>query len=343
MTEKNYSIKDVAKEANVSISTVSYVINDTRFVSKERKKRVLKAIKKLHYVPNKIARGLRIKSLKAVGVLVPDIANPFFAQVIRGMEEIARKRGFTLILGCTSYDLEEEEHQIKLLVNQFIDGLIFFCGYDSFEHIKKVYNNNIPVVVVDREIGHKEIPSVLVNNALAMESAVDYLVKLGHREIGYISFSFDNQTTVRKRYEGYCNGLSKNNIPFNPDISIINDSIRLNETIGTYNIIKKLLKRKEVPTSFVTLADGVAIGLIQSLKELGYKIPNDISVVGFNNEVISRFSDPPLTTVKQPKKLMGKTAMSLLIDIIEGKEIKNKNIVLPTEVIVRGSTRTLLT
>lgn len=331
------SIKDVAKEAGVSISTVSSVINKNKFVSEEREKRILAAIKKLKYRPNIIARGLRIKSTRAVGVILPDIAQPFFAQVIRGMEEAARKRNYTLILGCSFYDISEEERQMNILMNQFVDGIIFFCGFDSHDHIRMVHDSGIPVVVTDREIGNTHIPSVLIDNSLAMEQAIDYLAGLGHREIGYLSFSFDNQTTARKRYEGYLSGLKKNGLKFNPEQVIIDDSIRMNEFSGTYNVVKELLKKKSMPTAFATLADYLAIGLIKALKEMGYRIPDDISVLGFNNEIVSQFSEPPLTSVKQPKKLMGKTTMDLLLDMVEGKEIEEKNIVLPTEIIKRGS------
>lgn len=334
---KHPSIKDIAKEAGVAISTVSNVINETRFVKKDTREKVLKAVEKLNYRPNIIARGLRIKSTKAVGVIVPDIANPFFSQVIRGMEEVARNRGYTLILGCTFYNVEEEKRQTDILLHQFIDGLIFFCGYNSYEHIKMVNNQKVPVVVVDREIGDPKIPSVLINNTSAMEMAVDYLCSFGHRKIGYLTFSFDKQTTVRNRYTGYCNGLKKNKIPYSPNFVIIEDSLRLREIEGTYNVVKGFLEKGEIPTAFITASDFFAYGLVKAIKEHGYKIPQDISVIGFDNIIFSEFIDPPLTTVKQPKKSMGSKAMNLLLDIVEGIKVREKNIVLQTEIIERSS------
>jgi LacI family transcriptional regulator len=331
------SIKDVAREAGVSISTVSSVINKNKFVSEELKNRVQEAIKKLEYKPNIIARGLRIKSTSTVGVILPDISQPFFAQVIRGMEEAARRRGYTLILGCSFYNIKEEERQINILMDQFVDGIIFFCGYDSHDHIIEVYDSGIPVVVTDREIEDKSIPSVLIDNSLAMEKAVEYLVEMGHRKIGYVTFSFHNQTTARKRYEGYLSGIKKHGIKYDPELVIIDDSIRLNELSGAYNAVRGLLNNKIMPSAFVTLADYLAIGLIKALKEVGYKVPQDISVMGFNNEIVSQFSEPPLTSVKQPKKLMGQMAMDLLLDMVENKEVKDKNIILPTEIIERDS------
>jgi LacI family transcriptional regulator len=335
---KKTSIKDIAKEASVAISTVSHVINETKFVSDKTREKVLKAIKKLSYRPNIIARGLRTKSIKTIGVLLPDISQPFFAQVLRGIEEAARTRNYTLIMGCTFYDIDEEERQMNSMIDQSIDGLMFFCGYDTYNHIKRVYDSNIPVVVLDREIDDKKIPSVLIDNTLAMEMAIEYLIKLGHRKIAYISFPYENQTTVRRRYEGYCRALENNNLKYNPDFVIIDEQPRLDELKGTYNIVRTKINAKRMPTAIVTLADFLALGVMKALKEFGLAVPDDVSVMGFNNEIICEFSDPTLTTVKQPKKLMGKTAANLLIDIIEGKKIESNRIILTTEVIERNST-----
>jgi DNA-binding LacI/PurR family transcriptional regulator len=335
---KKTSIKDIAKKAGVAISTVSHVINKTKYVSEDTKDKEDKAIKELDYRPNIIARGLRTKSTRTIGVLLPDIALPFFAQVLRGIEEAARLRNYTMIMGCTFYDIQEEERQVNSMLDQSIDGIIFFCGYDLYEHIKKVHDSNIPVVVLDREIEDREIPSVLVDNFNAMERAVQYLYDLGHRKIGFITFPFDNQTTIRRRYEGYCSGLKKNGIKYNPDYVIIDDLMRLDELKGTYAVIKQKVEENKIPSAFITLADFLAIGAIKALKEVGISVPDDVSVMGYNDEVICAFSDPSLTTVKQPKKLMGETAANLLLDIIERKKIENMNIVLKTEIIERKST-----
>lgn len=345
---KKVSIKDIAQEAGVAISTVSHVINKTKYVEDKTKERVNKAIKKLNYRPDIIARGLRTKSTRTIGVLLPDISQPFYAQVVKGIEEAARTRNYTLIMGCTFYDIEEEERQMNSMLDQSIDGLMFFCGYDTYEHIKKIYDSNVPVVVLDRELVDNEIPSVLIDNVQAMEKAVQYLYDIGHREIGYITFPHENQTTIRRRYEGYCKALEKNNLPYNPDFVIIDNQIRLNELKGTYIAVKKKIEDQKIPTAImpasviptaiVTLGDFLALGAMKALKEAGYRIPEDISVMGFNNEIICAFSDPALTTVRQPKKSMGQTAVNLLLDIIEDKKIEKKNIVLETEIIERSST-----
>jgi len=331
------NIKDVAKEANVSVSTVSSVINNSRFVKKEKMDRVGNAIKKLNYKVNPIARGLRTRKVNAVGVILPDIADPYFAQVIKGMEKVAKERNYTLVLGCSFYNILEEERQIELFLSHYIDGIIFFCGLDSYSHIKKVFNAGVSVVVVDREIKDKKIPSVLIDNTLAMEQAIDYLCNFGHRNIGYLTFSFENQTTIRKRYEGYIRAHKKHNLTVKNDLVLVSDSIKLNELEGTYNLVKNSFNKKNIPTAFATVSDLVAVSLISVLTEMGYEIPKDISIIGFNNENICKFSIPSLTSVKQPKKEMGEQAMQLLLDAIEGKKNINKNLILSTQIIERNS------
>jgi LacI family transcriptional regulator len=166
------TIKDVAKETGVSISTVSNVLNKSRYVKKETEEQILEAVKKLNYRPNMVARGLRLKSTGSVGVIVPDISNPFFAEMVRGMENVARKLGYTLILCCTYYDTEEEERQLNLLRDKWVDGFIFASGYNTDDHIAELMEQKIAVVAVDREITDFWVPSVLIDNVEAAKKAV---------------------------------------------------------------------------------------------------------------------------------------------------------------------------
>jgi LacI family transcriptional regulator len=331
------SIKDIAHKAGVAISTVSNVINETRFVTSQTKERVLDAIEKLDYRPNIIARGLRTHSTRTVAVIVPDISSSFFSQVINGIEKIARKRNYTLILGCTSFDCKEEARITNVLLDSFIDGFIFFSGFDNYEFIKKVYEKNVPVVSLDKDFGESSIPTVVIDNFAAVKSCVDYLYGFGHRKIGYISFTYDKQTTVRKRFEGYLGGLEKNNLKFDPDLVLISPEMRLHEMTSTYEAVRNFLKKGKIPTAFLTVADVFAFGLLRALKDEGFKVPGDVSVMGFDNILFSQFTEPLLTTLKQPKSLMGNIAMNLLLDIIEGKEIKDKKIIIPTTIIERES------
>jgi LacI family transcriptional regulator len=343
---KNTSIKDIAKEAGVAISTVSYVVNKKDLVADKTKKKVLRAIEKLGYEPNFIARSLRTKKTSTIGVIVYDISNPFVAQIVRGMEEVVKKRGYIMVLGCTFNDALEEERQINVMINQFIDGLLIISGSDNEKIYKKIITRKIPLVFVDRELEKFPSVSIIIDNVLAMEKAVDYLYSMGHREIGYISYPVEKQTTVRQRYAGYIKGLEKNILSFNPDYVIIDERFADKELEGkdmdiTFNIMQQFIRSKKLPTAFITISDIIAYGLIKALKENNVNVPEDVSVVGFDNIIFDDYISPPLTTVKQPKKNMGITGMNLLLDIIEGKSIKNKRIVLPTEIIIRQSVKSI--
>jgi len=335
------SIKDVAKKAGVSISTVSNALNDSRYVKKETKEKILEVVSDLNYTPNIIARGLKTRSTRTVAVIVPDISNQFFAQVIKGVEETARQRNYNVLLTCSYYDVSEEKRSIEILKQQFVSGFLFISGYNSFEHIKSLNDDKVPVVVVDREPGDKKVPSVLIDNFEAMRKAVNFLYGIRHRRIGYISYTYDNQTTVERRYKGYRRGLEDNNLVYDPDIVMISETLRLNELEGSREAVKKILNNKNIPTVILNASDFIAVGVIRTLKELNIKVPEDISVMGFDNILMSLYTDPLLTTVKQPKKQMGAAAVSLLLDIIEGKRVKNKNIILPTEIIDRQSIKKL--
>lgn len=334
---KKPSIKDIAKEAGVTISTVSHVLNDSKFVTPPTAEKVRKAVEKLGYRPNRIARSLRTQSTEAVGVIVPDLKNPFYAIIIQEMERVARQRGYTLILGCTFFDLDEEKRQMQLLIDQFADGLVFFGGYDCVEHLQYVRDHNIPVVAVDREVDDASIPSVLTDNVSASAMAVDYLAACGHREIGYVTFSYDRQTVVRRRLEGFRVGLERNGLDYNPEYVLIDDSTKLRETVGTYEMVKEYFSERPLPSAFVTLSDNFAYGLIRAIEELGYSVPGDVSVIGFCDNKIGEIYKPRLTTIVQNMEKMGEKSMNMLLDIIEKKRKVETRVVLQADLLERDS------
>ncbi len=340
---RNPSIKDIARDAGVAISTVSFVINNRDFVSDSTKKKVLKAIDKLGYSPNIIAQSLRTRKTKTIGVIVYDISNPFVAQIVRGIEEIAKQRGYLVQLGCTFNDLAMEERQINVLINQFVDGLLIVSGRDNDKIYRKILKKNIPMVFVDKEVDGLANASVVIDNVEAVKNAVDYLFSLGHRKIGYISYPVSKQTTVKRRYEGYCKGLKNNGLKVNPEY-VVMDEIYFNQELEgkdmeiTFEIMNKFLMTKKVPTAFITISDLFAYGLLKALRINNFRVPEDISVIGFDNIIFDNYVYPSLTTIKQPKKLMGITGINLLIDIIEGNKIENSTVILDTELIIREST-----
>lgn len=340
---KNPSIKDIARIAGVAISTVSFVINNRDFVSDKTREKVLKAIDELGYCPNTIAQSLRTKRTKTIGAIVYDISNPFVSQIVRGIEEVAKNRGYSIILGCTFNDAAEENRLVNVLINQFVDGLLIISGEDKIDIYQKIDIKKTPLVFVDREVGDIGNASVLVDNVNAVKNAVDYLCSIGHKEIGYISYPIKDQTVVKKRFEGYCKGLMSNGISFHQDLVIMDEIYFDKELEGkdmeiTYSIMKKYISSKKIPTAFITISDIIAYGLLKALRVCNIQVPRQVSVIGFDNIVFDDFVYPSLSTIKQPKRLMGTTSINLLIDIIEKKQPGKQHIVLESELILRGST-----
>ena len=335
--EKKVVIKDIAKEAGVAISTVSFVLNNSRNVTKKTKDRVLKAIKKLNYQPSSYARGLRTKTTKIIGVIIPDISTPFYSQVVIGLEQAAREREYNIILVNTHYNQEEEKKQVMNLINNFIDGIILLSGFNNSEFVKKLHSLNIPIVLADREIDNHDIPSVSIDNVLAIEKLVDYVSSMGHKNIGYISTDITDHTVLKDRYKGYLSGLKKNNTPFKKDFIYLDKSNESKTSIISYEKLKEFINSYKLPTVFIASSDYTAYILVRALKDEGYIIPRDISVAGFGNLGFNSFFDPLLTTMKQPKKKLGYESMNLLINIINNKKVNNKKILLETDLIVRES------
>ncbi|MDD3521114.1 MAG: LacI family DNA-binding transcriptional regulator [Actinomycetota bacterium] len=332
-----YNIKDVAKVCGVSISTVSHALNDSRYVKKETKEKIFAIASEIGYKPSALAKGLRRKSLNTIAVFIPNIASQFFSQILLGVNKIANKNDFHIIIVNTFYNSEEESRLIESLKSQYVDGAIFVSGLDNRDCIKELHKENFPIVLVARKIS-EDIPSVLIDNFEAAKSGVDYLVSLGHKDIGYVTFEFENRSTVKDRFEGYKQGLVQNGLEFSPEKVLKIKQYSMDEMGITYECCKKFYVEKKLPTAIMTVTDNVAAGVYNFLKEKGCSIPEDISLVGFDNLLLSAFLDPPLTTIEQPKEKMGECAMEMIINIIKNRhDIKNNIVNLDSKLIVRKS------
>ncbi len=333
---KRYNIKDVAKKADVSISTVSHALNDTRYVKAETKSKIKKVAEQLNYRPSTIATGLRRKTLKTIAVFVANIESQFFAKVLKGINRVALTNDYHTIMVNTFYDQIEEEKVVEKLKNQFIDGAVFVSGFDNKGCIQKLSQDRFPFVLVARKIS-RGFPSILVDNFKALREAVCYLYGLGHRDIGYLTMDYRGRNTVSERFEGYMQGLKDIGISYNPEKVLIGGSRMIDEMEEGYLVCMKQFGGKKVPKALIAATDNLAAGAYTALKEIGLRIPGDVSVIGFDNLPLSKFLDPPLSTVKQPKEEMGACAMNMLLDLMEGNEIKNKWVLLDTKIIERGS------
>ena len=335
---KKVTIRDVAKLADVTPAVVSRVFNNDENlnIKDETRKNVLNAIKKLQYKPNVVARSLRTHSMNTIGMLIEDIINPFYSQIIKGVQSEADKAGYCLILCDTNDDPISEKRYIKTLHSQFVDGVILCSTYIEDDVVELIEELSMNSVMVNRGSSNSNAPYVKTNEVEGMTEAVDHLIGLGHTKIAYICGPLYAETAVR-RMTGYRKALKDADIIYNPQYVI---EAMFDEKSG-YNACKELLKLNDRPTAICTGNDLMAIGAMRALKEAGLRIPEDISLVGYNNIWVTSLLAPPLTTVETPLFEMGREAFKVLLGLINGDENINYRVTLSNKLIIRESTARL--
>jgi LacI family transcriptional regulator len=338
---KGITIYDVAKKANVSISTVSRVFNGNASVSKKTRKKVQKAIEELNYIPNALARGLVCQSSKTIGLVVSDLSNPFFTNVIDGIESILSEKGFSALLCDTHYSFEKEIRYISQMLEKRVDGIIIFDTNSRDVDLINRVKNIIPIVSVQSNF--KGVDSINTTDDIGAYEAVDYLIKLGHKKIAFLVY--DNaRLAVMNRLKGYVSAHRANGIPINRSyiINPTDDSSSKNATIGGYCMANELFDRHPEVTAIFAYNDAIAVGACLAANERGLKIPDDINIVGFDDIEMASLINPKLTTVAQPLFDMGKNAAELILKKLrEGKESTTQIILLPTSLVIRESTKQL--
>lgn len=330
------TIKDVSKKAGVSIGTVSHVLGGKIFVTETTKAKVMAAINELNYHPNALARSLKTKKTHMVGVVIPDISNPFYSEMVKGIQEVASNYDYGVIICDTEYDITAELKQIKFMWGR-VDGFIFTTGEADYLYIQELRKNEIPVVLVDRSTKKPRIPSIEVDNYKGTKEAILYLISLGHKHIGYITEPIEMQT-LRDRFQGYKDALSEHNIPFQKSLVYVDKTLQTRKIERGYEIAMKIFSSPPyLSTALFATADLMAIGILKALKEKHIKVPEDIAVVGFDDITMASHTEPPLTTVKQPKYEMGALAMETMIKLIQNEKVPKKKIILNTELKIRSS------
>lgn len=326
------SMKDVAQKAGVSTATVSHVINKTRFVRVETKKKVLDAMKELNYYLNSAARSLRSRKSNVVGLLVPDISNFFFTSIARGVENTLKKHGYNLILSNSNEDLKSEIEQIKIYNTQLVDGLIMAPVSGDHAFLNELLNRDYPVVFIDRKPKGYQEDCVVGNNIKGAYDAIRMLIKKGHSKIGIIT-GLPGLTTTDERLIGYKNALVDHKLKIDENLIKVGDS----QFKGGYESTKELLKYTNITALFVT-NNLMTVGAIKYLKEKRVAIPGDIAIIGFDDYKWASITEPSLSMVKQPAYDIGETASTLLIKRIKKEEVGgNKEYRLPTKLIIRDS------
>lgn len=331
------TIKDIANLAGVSKTTVSKVINNKDdSISKSTKDKIIQIMKEQNYTPNKLAQSLVTKKTKTIGLLIPDIRNPFFTDVSRGAEDFAMEKGYNIIFCNTDEDYEKEVQCVSMLCEKMVDGIILAPSSNkSYE--KDIYSSlKIPIVLVDKNIDMENFKGIVkVDNKNGTYEATKYLINQGHKEILYLSGPLKNDI-AKERLNGYIRALEKNDIMLKEE-NIIEGKYKYK---WSYEYIKSL---DEINFTAICCAnDLIAIGAIQALKDRNIKVPKDISVVGFDDIETAQLTNPSLTTVRQPAYEMGKKSSEMLINILNNKSMNTEKVItFKPQLIVRNSTKSI--
>lgn len=334
--KRNTTLKELAQELNLSISTVSRALNGHPDISSETIEKVKRLARQMHYVPNLFARGFRSRETYILGVIVPNISHMFTSTILKGILEEAELRGYRVII---SESKNSESKQVEMLetMTQFgVDGVLMSLARKTtkVEEVLQILDR-LPIVLFDKVSNKVPCTQVVINEEEAAFNAVEHLIELGKRRIAIIKET-ENSYNSEKRYAGYLRALNAHSIPINEKIILSTEDISIDR--GKH-LIRILLSMKERPDAIFAITDDAAIGAIQTLHRFKVNIPEEIAVVGFSNSAHSTIIDPALTTVDQPGDRIGRTAVKFLIDEIKNpkNEIVTKTVEIKTNLIVRDS------
>ncbi|WP_208592118.1 LacI family DNA-binding transcriptional regulator [Gracilibacillus suaedae] len=335
------TIYDIAKKANVSPMTVSRVINNSGNIRMATKEKVEKAIKELGYVPNSAARSLTSNQTKTLGLILTDISNPFFSKIARGAEDAAVETGYRVLMSNTDEDFEKEINYIDMMLSARVDGVLIAPTSDkTLDQIKRLSDHNIPAVLIDRTIEGFVGDYVLGDSYEGSRKLVEHLIDYGHRNIALINGP-SNVSTARERQRGYLETLKLNDLPVHENyISEIDfKSVQAGNTKSTVAQLMQLNDKKR-PTAIFAANNFIAISVMKALKELGLQVPEDISVVCFDEVEPVVYFDPFFTVAAQPASELGRIGIQFLIERVEQKNVEQeRKIILPPDIHIRKSTR----
>lgn len=338
MKKGQITIRDIALKLNISISTVSRALRGVSEVNPETKRVVLEMAEKLNYEPNFIAQSLRKSKSNTIGIIVPEIANPFFSTSISGVQEVASKEGYNVIICQSNESYKTEVENVRMLINSRVDGILISLSRETkdFEHIKALIGKKIPVVLFDRIFEDIEASKAIVDDHDGAFKAVEHLISGGYRRIAHLAGP-QNLQISNNRVQGYLDALDKYKIPVDNDLIIHCNTLKDCAADKT----AMLLEMPHPPDAIFAFNDPIAIVCFQVIKERGLKIPDDIALVGFTNEPVSSLIEPALTTMAQPAYELGYIAATHILEQINFPEkFTPQTIVLKTKLIVRESSGT---
>jgi LacI family transcriptional regulator len=347
--KKKITLKQIAKELDVSISTVSKALKNSLEISLETREKVQAFAKYYNYKPNNIALSLKNRKTKNIGVIIPEIVHYFFSKAINGIELVANKRGYNVIIGLSNESFDKEVLNMEMLANGSIDGFILSIAKETlslqdYHHFNETINQGMPIVMFDRVIDEIECDKVIVDDVKGSKIAVNKLVSNGCKHIAIVSTK-DYVSVGRLRTQGYLEALKDNQIKSNPDLILkVDDKFATDDYLDILESeISQLLSKNQTIDGIFAVNEIYALTAIKAARKLGKKIPEDIQVIGFTDGVLSRHSTPSLTTVRQHGQKMGEMAAELLIDKLENEneEVQEtyKTIVIETDLVERESTK----
>ncbi|MEA3311895.1 MAG: LacI family DNA-binding transcriptional regulator [candidate division WOR-3 bacterium] len=328
------TIRDVAHAAGVSINTVSRALSGKPDVNEETRKTILSAAEKLGYRPNKLARGLQSNKTQTVGVVITDIANPFFSALVKGVEESAREENYSIVLQDTDENYEKEKEAIQVLLAEQVDGLLITPVQTSKETIEDLKRTGLPFVLLGRHFDGLETDYVVTDDVQGGFQTTEHLIELGHKRIAMINGPL-HISSAKERFQGYQKALDHYGIEL--DESILSAGAITTE--DGYKVAKSLLGRQPQPTAVFAYSDFVAFGVMKAIREVGLEIPEDIAVMGYDDVEFSSCLEVPLTTVRIPKRELGRKAMKLLSKKIEKEKRELQKCTLKARLIPRQSTQ----
>ncbi|SHL40096.1 transcriptional regulator, LacI family [Anaerocolumna jejuensis DSM 15929] len=307
------TIKDVAKEAGVAISTVSNVLNNVDVVSEDTRQKVLDAAEKLHYVPNMNAKFLKSNKKNSIGLFLTSIQGDFYKDLIQAVHLQCKLKGYQLNIYISNENTSEEIY--SMIISSGVEGAIVLNEHLSQEYIDRLAMAHMPLVFIDREYCGEQMSSVIIDSMEGATLAMEYLIKQGHRRIGFFHgiFNFDDEC----RYNAYENVLKKYNLPIDESIIL---RAYFEETLAYSEMRVFLLKGTKLPEAFFCANDEMAWGCVRALMEAGINVPDDISVVGFDDNAVARYNTPAITTVHSPVAELGTYAITELIRLMQSEE-----------------------
>lgn len=332
------TIYDVAEKAGVSIATVSKVINKTGKIGDKTKQKVNRIMKEINYQPSMVASALTGKRTNTIGLLIPDIANPFFAELARHIEDRGQEEGFNVVMCNTDDDPDKEAQYLQWLRQKSVDGIILATGVQTELTLKELTEQKLPFALIARDLPSLAVDTVLIDDYLGGYQATSHLIECGYKEILSVTTNQESYSE-RERLRGYHQALADAGLPFKEELILkCKSTIEAGyETIQTY--LKK--SNKENPKAVFAFNDLIAIGIINGARDSGLKVPEELAVVGFDNTILATVSTPPLTTVAQPIADMGIQVINLLVESMREEQRSKRRIVLTPELVIRGTTKNM--